>query len=103
MYTTIVALRAMLQAVDAGAQAALLAPTEVLAAQHARTIAGMLGPLARAGELDGAEDATRITLLTASLGAAARRRSAEFAPADMGHAMLDLYAAQAAAPQKAAA
>src|SRR5207302_11446801 len=36
---TIVALRAMLQVVDAGGQAALLAPTEVLALQHARSIA----------------------------------------------------------------
>ena len=37
---TVVALRAMLQVVDAGGQAALLAPTEVLAAQHARTDRG---------------------------------------------------------------
>ena len=70
---TVVALRAMLQAVDAGAQAALLAPTEVLAAQHARTIEAMLGPLALAGQLGGAETATRIVLLTGSLGAAARK------------------------------
>ncbi|HEY7007368.1 MAG TPA: ATP-dependent DNA helicase RecG [Jatrophihabitantaceae bacterium] len=70
---TVVALRAMLQAVDAGAQAALLAPTEVLAAQHARTIETMLGPLARAGQLGGADTATRVVLLTGSLGAAARK------------------------------
>jgi ATP-dependent DNA helicase RecG len=70
---TIVALRAMLQAVDAGAQAALLAPTEVLAAQHARTVEAMLGPLARAGQLGGAEEATRVVLLTGSLPAAARK------------------------------
>jgi ATP-dependent DNA helicase RecG len=70
---TVVALRAMLQAVDAGAQAALLAPTEVLAAQHARTIEQMLGPLARAGQLDGADGATRVVLLTGSLSAAARK------------------------------
>ncbi|HEY2272032.1 MAG TPA: ATP-dependent DNA helicase RecG [Jatrophihabitantaceae bacterium] len=70
---TIVALRAMLQAVDAGAQAALLAPTEVLAAQHARTVESMLGPLARAGQLGGAEEATRVVLLTGSLPAAARK------------------------------
>ena len=44
---TVVALRAMLQVVDAGGQAALLAPTEVLAQQHYRSITAMLGPLAR--------------------------------------------------------
>ncbi|MGH8862189.1 MAG: ATP-dependent DNA helicase RecG, partial [Jatrophihabitantaceae bacterium] len=70
---TVVALRAMLQAVDAGAQAALLAPTEVLAAQHSRTIEAMLGPLARAWQLGGADTATRVVLLTGSLPAAARR------------------------------
>jgi ATP-dependent DNA helicase RecG len=70
---TVVALRAMLQAVDAGAQAALLAPTEVLAAQHARSIEAMLGPLAQAGQLGGADVATRVVLLTGSLPAAARK------------------------------
>jgi ATP-dependent DNA helicase RecG len=70
---TVCALRAMLQVVDAGGQAALLAPTEVLAAQHYRGIADLLGPMGRAGELDSAPEATRITLLTGSLGAAARR------------------------------
>ncbi len=72
---TMVALRAMLQAVDAGRQAALLAPTEVLAAQHARSLRAMLGPLAAAGELGAAAHATRITLLTGSLGAAAKRKA----------------------------
>ncbi|AAZ54684.1 ATP-dependent DNA helicase RecG [Thermobifida fusca] len=72
---TLVALRAMLQVVDAGGQAALLAPTEVLAQQHHRSITEMLGPLARAGQLDGAEQATRVALLTGSLGAAARREA----------------------------
>jgi ATP-dependent DNA helicase RecG len=70
---TVCALRAMLQVVDAGGQAALLAPTEVLAAQHQRAIADLLGPLGRAGELDSADQATRVTLVTGSLGAAARR------------------------------
>jgi ATP-dependent DNA helicase RecG len=70
---TVVALRAMLQVVDAGGQAALLAPTEVLAAQHARTVETMLGPLGRAGQLDAADRATRIGLLTASLPAARRK------------------------------
>ncbi len=70
---TVVAARAMLTVVDSGGQAALLAPTEVLAAQHARSIGALLGPLGRAGQLDSADDATRIALLTGSLGAAARR------------------------------
>jgi ATP-dependent DNA helicase RecG len=70
---TVVALRAMLQVIDAGGQAALLAPTEVLAAQHARTLERMLGPLAHAGQLGGAEHGTRIALLTGSLPAAARK------------------------------
>ncbi|UOE19726.1 ATP-dependent DNA helicase RecG [Thermobifida halotolerans] len=72
---TLVALRAMLQVVDSGGQAVLLAPTEVLAQQHHRSVTEMLGPLARAGQLDGAEHATRIALLTGSLGAASRREA----------------------------
>ncbi|MFL6144368.1 MAG: ATP-dependent DNA helicase RecG [Labedaea sp.] len=72
---TVVALLAMLQVVDAGRQAALLAPTEVLAAQHARSLAGLLGELAMAGELGGAEQATRIALLTGSLTAAGRKQA----------------------------
>ena len=76
---TLVAVRAALQVVDAGGQAALLAPTEVLAQQHARSLAALLGPLARAGELDGAPQATRVALLTGSLGAAARRAALELA------------------------
>ncbi|RFU19938.1 ATP-dependent DNA helicase RecG [Geodermatophilus marinus] len=72
---TVVALRAMAQVVDAGGQAALLAPTEVLAAQHARGIRALLGPLGRAGELDGDPAGTRVALLTGSLKAAARREA----------------------------
>jgi ATP-dependent DNA helicase RecG len=72
---TVIAVRAMLQVVDGGGQAALLAPTEVLAQQHFRSITGQLGPLAQAGELGAAEHATRVALLTGSLGAAARRRA----------------------------
>jgi ATP-dependent DNA helicase RecG len=72
---TVVALRAMAQVVDAGGQAALLAPTEVLAAQHARGIRQLLGPLGRAGELDGDPAGTRVTLLTGSLKTAARREA----------------------------
>ncbi|HEY5401067.1 MAG TPA: DEAD/DEAH box helicase, partial [Trebonia sp.] len=56
---TVVAVRAMLQVVDAGGQAALLAPTEVLAQQHYRSITALLGPLAEAGQLGGGEQATR--------------------------------------------
>ncbi|MEU7901908.1 ATP-dependent DNA helicase RecG [Actinoplanes sp. NPDC049118] len=70
---TLVAVRAMLQVVDAGGQAALLAPTEVLATQHHRSIGAQLGALGRAGELDGDPDGTQLTLVTGSLGAAARR------------------------------
>src|SRR6266700_840370 len=70
---TVIAIRAMLQVVDAGGQAALLAPTEVLAQQHYRSITGMLGPLAQGGQLGAAEHATSVTLLTGSTGTAARR------------------------------
>jgi len=75
---TVVAVRAMLQVVDAGGQAALLAPTEVLAQQHYRSITALLGPLASAGELAEAqlgagEQATRVALLTGSTGVRARR------------------------------
>ena len=77
---TVVALRAMLATVDAGGQAALLAPTEVLATQHHHTITRMLGELAEAGTLAGAEHATRVTLLTGSMSAA-RRRAALLAAA----------------------
>jgi ATP-dependent DNA helicase RecG len=70
---TVVALRAMLRVVDSGGQAALLAPTEVLAAQHARSITAMLGPLAHGGMLGGAADATRVVLVTGAMGTAARR------------------------------
>lgn len=72
---TVVALRAMLRVVDSGGQAALLAPTEVLAQQHHRTVTAMLGALARGGELGGAADGTRVALLTGSLGSAARKRA----------------------------
>ncbi|MRH29581.1 DEAD/DEAH box helicase [Microbacterium sp. SYP-A9085] len=65
---TLVALRAMLQVADAGGQSALIAPTEVLAGQHLRSITRMLGP----------QLAPQIipTLLTGQLSAAERRRAA---------------------------
>jgi ATP-dependent DNA helicase RecG len=72
---TIVALRAMLQVVDNGRQTAMLAPTEVLASQHARSLREMLGDLGQAGELGAAENATRVTLLTGSMGAKERKKA----------------------------
>lgn len=71
---TMVALRAMLGVVDAGGQAAMLAPTEVLAQQHHRSITEMMGELAEGGML-GAEQGTKVVLLTGSMGAAARRQA----------------------------
>ncbi|MFJ6557255.1 ATP-dependent DNA helicase RecG [Streptomyces luteogriseus] len=81
---TMVALRAMLAVVDAGGQAAMLAPTEVLAQQHHRSVVEMMGELAEGGMLGGAEQATKVVLLTGSMGAAARR-----------HALLDLTTGEA--------
>lgn len=72
---TLVALRAMLRVVDSGGQAVMLAPTEVLAQQHHRSIGVMLGALGRAGQIDGAENATRVALLTGSMNTAARREA----------------------------
>ncbi len=72
---TVVALLAMLQVVDGGGQAALLAPTEVLAAQHYRSIRALLGPLGDAGMLGGADQATSMALLTGSLPTARRREA----------------------------
>ncbi|MEU0652932.1 ATP-dependent DNA helicase RecG [Streptomyces albogriseolus] len=72
---TLVALRAMLAVVDAGGQAAMLAPTEVLAQQHHRSVTEMMGDLAQGGMLGGADDATKVVLLTGSMGAAARRQA----------------------------
>ncbi|MGW7544169.1 ATP-dependent DNA helicase RecG [Streptomyces sp. NPDC054770] len=81
---TMVALRAMLAVVDAGGQAAMLAPTEVLAQQHHRSITEMMGELAEGGMLGGADHATKVVLLTGSMGTAARRQ-----------AMLDLVTGEA--------
>ncbi|ORM29135.1 ATP-dependent DNA helicase RecG [Williamsia sp. 1135] len=70
---TLVALLAMLRVIDNGYQCALLAPTEVLAAQHFRTLETMLGGLAKEGELEGEEGATRVALITGSMKTAAKR------------------------------
>lgn len=64
---TVVAIRAMLATVDSGGQAALLAPTEVLAQQHYQNLLRTLGPLAEAGRLDSATGAISVALLTGSL------------------------------------
>ncbi|MFJ9151418.1 ATP-dependent DNA helicase RecG [Streptomyces sp. NPDC102270] len=81
---TLVALRAMLAVVDAGGQAAMLAPTEVLAQQHHRSVVEMMGELAEGGMLGGSEQGTKVVLLTGSMGTAARRQ-----------AMLDLVTGEA--------
>ncbi|WP_309081911.1 ATP-dependent DNA helicase RecG [Zhihengliuella sp.] len=72
---TVVALRAILQTVDAGAQAAFLAPTEVLAEQHFRSIRAALGPLGEGGTLTAAEHAIRVDLLTGSTPQASKKRT----------------------------
>ncbi|HEY5820368.1 MAG TPA: ATP-dependent DNA helicase RecG [Propionibacteriaceae bacterium] len=72
---TLVALRAMLTVVDAGGQAVLLAPTEVLAGQHFQTITRMLGDLGLGGTLGAAEHATGVALITGSMSAAQRRQA----------------------------
>ncbi|MCX6447267.1 MAG: ATP-dependent DNA helicase RecG [Actinobacteria bacterium] len=70
---TVVALRAMLSVVDSSGQAALLAPTEVLALQHYRTITKLLGELAQAGTLQAGAIGTQVELLTGSLSTAAKK------------------------------
>ena len=88
---TVVALRAMLQVADAGGQAAMLAPTEVLAEQHLRSVLDILGDMAApedsdaddsaAGSAEGAPAESgeepcrvRVRLLTASMGTRAKRK-----------------------------
>ncbi|MBM7786663.1 ATP-dependent DNA helicase RecG [Tenggerimyces flavus] len=92
---TVIAVRAMLAVVDAGGQAVILAPTEVLAQQHHRSITALLGPLAERGLLGGSDQGTRVALLTGSQGTPARRRALlDAASADAGivvgtHALLE--------------
>ena len=88
---TVVALRAMLQVADAGGQSAMLAPTEVLAEQHLRSVLDILGDMAAPEDSD-ADDFSadsaegipagsgkepgrvRVRLLTASMGTRAKRK-----------------------------
>lgn len=87
---TVVALRAMLQVADAGGQSAMLAPTEVLAEQHLRSVLDILGDMAApedseaddsaAGSAEGSPAGSeepcrvRVRLLTASMGTRAKRQ-----------------------------
>ena len=77
---TVVALRAMLQVADAGGQSAMLAPTEVLAEQHLRSVLDILGDMAAPEDADGSTDGgeesgrVRVRLLTASMGTCAKRK-----------------------------
>ena len=92
---TLVALRAMLRVVDSGGQAVLLAPTEVLAQQHHRSISAMLGDLAQGGMLGGAAEATSVALLTGSMPKPAKDQAlADMASGEAGivigtHALLE--------------
>ncbi len=73
---TVVAVTAMLTAVQGGFQGALMAPTEVLAEQHHKTIAALLGDLSVPdGSRLGGERPLRVALLTGRGGAAGRRRA----------------------------
>ena len=92
---TIIALRAMLAVVDAGGQAALLAPTEVLAQQHHRNFIRLLGDLAEGGMLGGNAQGTQIALLTGSMSAQEKKETlANIASGNVGivvgtHALLE--------------
>ncbi|GAA1397090.1 ATP-dependent DNA helicase RecG [Luteococcus peritonei] len=72
---TLVALRAMLRAVDSGKQAVMLAPTEVLATQHFESMRRQLGDLAAGQTLGAPEEATEIVLLTGSMSAVAKKNA----------------------------
>ena len=75
---TVVALSALLTAVQGGFQGALMAPTEVLAEQHHETIVALLGGLSVPDETRlGGERPLRVGLLSGSRGAADRRRASE--------------------------
>ena len=86
---TVVALRAMLQVADAGGQSAMLAPTEVLAEQHLRSVLDILGDMAAPKDSDDSATGStegipsgsgeepgrvRVRMLTASMGTRAKRK-----------------------------
>lgn len=73
---TVVALRAMLMAVDSGAQAAMLAPTEVLASQHFASIEKLLGEQMALSPLLSGDDQVRVALLTGSMPSRERKQLA---------------------------
>jgi len=82
---TVVALRAMLSVIESGGQGALLAPTEVLAAQHFKTITKLLGEFGQVGTLQGSGEGTSVALLTGSMSAAVKRETlAKIAGGDAG-------------------
>jgi ATP-dependent DNA helicase RecG len=91
---TVVALRAALIVVESGGQAAILAPTEVLAGQHLLTMRKLLGDLAEGGVLGGNDKGTQLTLLTGSMSTRAKREAlAKIASGEAGivigtHALL---------------
>ncbi len=89
---TVVALRAMLAVVDSGGQAALLAPTEVLAQQHLRTITTLLGPLSHGGMLGGSENATQVTLITGSQNALSRKEALALAESGQAGIVIGTHA-----------
>ena len=73
---TVVALRAMLQVADNGAQSAMLAPTEVLAEQHYRSVCEILGDMLAPQDSSGSAGVgVRVVLLTASLKTKAKREA----------------------------
>ncbi len=75
---TVVALCALLTAVQGGFQGALMAPTEVLAEQHHQTMLSLLGDLTVPDDSRlGGERPLRVELLSGSRGAAQRRRASE--------------------------
>ncbi len=89
---TVVALRAMLAVVDSGGQAALLAPTEVLAQQHLRTITALLGSLSHGGMLGGSENATQVTLITGSQNALSRKEALALAESGQAGIVIGTHA-----------
>ena len=75
---TVVALCALLTAVQGRFQGALMAPTEVLAEQHYDTMVSLLGDLSVPDESRlGGERPLRVDLLSGSRGAADRRRTSD--------------------------